>query len=85
MYDGSTEVPWIMPEEIAEVLLEVAEGVYEGGAVIEATGQDRRRLVELFNDPGPFGAKRYRRPDDPVIKEMLEILEKEKGVPLDQF
>ncbi|TKX20932.1 hypothetical protein C1H76_6969 [Elsinoe australis] len=44
---------WVMPKEVAEAMVAcLVDGQYGGGAMIEIT-KDKRRPVELANDPGP--------------------------------
>ena len=46
---------WIMPEEVAMVMLELVQREdYVGGTIVEVG--ERVRTVEAFGDPGPYGA-----------------------------
>jgi 3-hydroxybutyrate dehydrogenase len=46
---------WVLPEEVAEVMLSLIEDpAYEGGTILEV-GKNCVRRVGILNDPGPTG------------------------------
>jgi hypothetical protein len=76
---GETDL-WIQPSEIAEVMLDLCTNKkYEGGTVLEASGQGRTRVVEIFNDAGPPGIGRSEGANDELEQDIFKMLEKEKS------
>ncbi|PNS19109.1 Carbonyl reductase family member 4 [Sphaceloma murrayae] len=44
---------WVLPKEVAEAMVAcLVDDQYGAGAIVEVT-RDKRRMVELLNDPGP--------------------------------
>ncbi|KAF1990506.1 NAD(P)-binding protein [Aulographum hederae CBS 113979] len=71
---------WIEPREIAEALLECFETrEFPGGSIVEASGQGRRRGVEVFNDAGPPGIGGTEGSNTALEEDVMKMMEQERG------
>jgi len=71
---------WISPEEIADVLLDLCVNPsHKGGTIVEASGQGRTRIVEVFNDAGPPGIGHSAGANTALEDEVFEMLKKERA------
>jgi 3-hydroxybutyrate dehydrogenase len=67
---------WVMPDDVAKVMLDLVEKEeYVGGSIIEI-GETARR-VELFNDPGPSAGGNAVPPDPAFEADMWASLERQ--------
>lgn len=73
---GKDNPGWIMPEDVAAVMLDlVQEEEHVGGTIIEVG--ERVRKVEAFNDPGPgVGGNEVQR-DDSIEADMWASMERQ--------
>lgn len=52
---GGDDAGWVMPEDVAQVMLDlVVKEEYVGGTIVEIGS--KVRIVDTYNDPGPHGS-----------------------------
>jgi 3-hydroxybutyrate dehydrogenase len=67
---------WVMPEEVAQVMVDLIEKEENHGGTILEVGKAQVRRVEALNDPGPRGSGHTVSNAEAEKKEIWEILTK---------